>query len=79
MSIIFILALSHVLIDRSVKKECKSLNGMPLTVPIAEWLERYVYAGMQGVVGAIPGGGTYFHFEFCAYLPLLTALRRPFK
>ena len=58
----FILALSHVLIDRSVKKECKNFDNMLLTVPIAEWLERRT--GKQGVAGSIPGA-TYFHFEFC--------------
>ena len=40
-------------------------------LPRAEWLERH--AGKQVVIGSIPGGGTYFHFEFCAFFPLLTA------
>ena len=53
----FILALSHVLIDSSVKKKCKSFNNMPLTVPAAEWLERH--AGKQGVAGSTPGGNIF--------------------
>ena len=44
---------------------------MSLTVAIAKWLERHT--GKQVVAGSIPGGGTYFHFEVCAYFPLLTA------
>ena len=44
---------------------------MSLTFPIAEKLERH--AGKQEVAGSIPDGGIYFHFEFFAYFPLLTA------
>ena len=49
---------------------------MPLALPIAEWLERH--DGKQRVSDPIPGGGTYFHFEFCAYFPYFTARRRPY-
>ena len=38
---------------------------MSVTVPIAEWLERD--AGKPVIAGSISGGGTHFHFEFCAY------------
>ena len=50
--------LPDVLIGRSVKTYCKSFNNMPLTVLIAEWLERH--AGKQGVAGSIPGRCVYF-------------------
>ena len=50
---------------------------MSFTVPIAEWLEWHTEK--QGVAGSIPVGGIYFHFEFCAYFPMLTAQRRPYK
>ena len=59
------------------KQKCKNFNKMSLTAQIAEWLEQH--AGKQGVAGSIPVGGTYFHFEFCAYFPLLTVRRRPYE
>ena len=71
------LALSHVLIDSSVKKKCKSFSKMSLTVPTAEWLERHV--GKQGVAGSTPGGNMYFHFEVFAFFPFLTARRKAYK
>ena len=47
---------------------------MSLTVSVAESFERH--AGKQGVACSIPGVGIYFHFEFFAYFPLLTARQR---
>ena len=44
---------------------------MSPTAPIAEWLEGH--AGKRGVAGSIPGGGINYHFEFLAYIPLMTA------
>ena len=68
-----ILALSYVLID--IQKYCKSFN-MLLTGSVAKWLEGH--AGKRGVAGSITGGGIYFHFEFFAWFPLLTARRSPY-
>ena len=50
---------------------------MSSTAPMAEWLEGH--AGKQGVAGSIPGGGIYYHFEFFAYIPVITARRRPYN
>ena len=62
---------------RSVNKYCKSFIHMSSTAPIVEWLERH--AGKRGVAGSIPGGGISYHFEVFAYIPLMTARRRPYK
>ena len=50
---------------------------MSQTAPIVEWLEKHT--GKRGVAGSIPGGGIKYHFEFFAYIPLMTARRRPYK
>ena len=52
-------------------------NNNSSSGPIAEWLEWR--ARKQGVHGSNPLGGTYFHFEFFAYFPLLTILRSLYK
>ena len=49
---------------------------MSPTALIADCVEGH--AGKQGVAGSIPGGGTH-HFEIFAYIPLITARRRPYK
>ena len=67
--ICLVLALSHVLIDSQKLFYFKS--------GVAEWFERD--AGKRRVAGSIPGGGIYFHFEFFAYFPLLSARRIPYK
>ena len=50
---------------------------MLLTVPIGEWLEGH--AGKQGVIGSIPGGGIYYHFQFFAYGKLFYDKRDDFN
>ena len=45
---------------------------MPLTVPLAEWLEGH--AGKWGVAGSIRGGGIHYHFElFASALKIVSA------
>ena len=55
----------------------KQVARVRATAPIAESLEGH--AGKQGVAGSIPGGGILYHFEFFAYIPLITARRQPYK
>ena len=73
----FIPILAHVLIDRSVKKMCKSFNNVSLIVPIVKLWERHT--GKQGVAGSIPCGGIHFHFEFFVYFPFHTARQSLYK